>query len=106
MHPLMTRRDALRNFGFFVAASPLLRSQFIPRDTHQRVPSLDEIASVLEFEPVARTKMPRDTYDYVAGGVESEYSLRRSRKGFDWVTLIPRAVSDVSSVDGTNRAHR
>ena len=95
----MTRRDALRNFGLFVAASPLLRSQFIPRDTHQRIPSLDEITSVFEFEPVARAKMLGSAYDYVTGGVEGEYTLRRNRKGFDWVTLIPHVVGDVRSVD-------
>ena len=99
MNPLMTRRHALRNFGLFVAASPLLRSQFGPRDTHQRVPGLDEITSAFEFEPVARAKMPRQAYDYVAGGVEGEYTLRRNRKGFDWVTLIPRAVGGPGSVD-------
>ena len=60
MNPLTTRRHALRNFGLFVAGSPLLRAQFIPRDTHQRVPGLDEITSAFELEPVARAKMPRD----------------------------------------------
>ena len=99
MQPPITRRDALRNFGLFVAASPLLRSQFIPRDTHQRIPSLDEITSVFEFEPVAQAKILRDAYDYIAGGVEGEYTLRRNRKGFDWVTLIPRAVGGPSSLD-------
>ena len=95
----MTRRDALKNLGLFVAGSPLLHSQFIPRDTHQRVPSLDEITSAFEFEPVARAKILRASYDYITGGVEGEYSLRRNRKGFDWVTLIPRVVGGVSSVD-------
>ena len=95
----MTRRDALKNLGLFLAGSPLLHSQFIPRDTHQRVPSLDEITSAFEFEPVARAKILRASYDYITGGVEGEYSLRRNRKGFDWVTLIPRVVGGVSSVD-------
>jgi isopentenyl diphosphate isomerase/L-lactate dehydrogenase-like FMN-dependent dehydrogenase len=99
MKPPMTRRDALRNLGLFIAGSPLLHSQFIPRDTHQRVPGLDEITSVFEFEPVARAKILRASYDYVTGGVEGEYTLRRNRKGFDWVTLIPHVVGGASSVD-------
>lgn len=95
----MTRRDLVRQFGLFLAASPLVDAQFVDRDGHRRVPSLEELASVFEFEPIARDKMMRINYDYVAGGVEDEVALRRNREAFDWVTLLPRALPGVESVD-------
>jgi isopentenyl diphosphate isomerase/L-lactate dehydrogenase-like FMN-dependent dehydrogenase len=51
-----------------------------------------------DFEAVAYARLPRQTYDYMAYGVESEFTLRRNRQVFDWVELIPRAVADVSSI--------
>ena len=99
MEKLLTRRSAIQQFALFLAGSPLLRGQYTPRDDHERIPSLEEIASVFEFEPVARAKITRTSYDYITGGVESEFSLRRNREAFDWATLIPRAVADVRTID-------
>ena len=93
------RRKALKKFALFWASSPLLQGQFGPREGHQRVPSLDEIANVLEFEPVARAKMKQIDYDYVAGAVEGEYSLKRNRRAFDWVSSTPRGMTHVESID-------
>lgn len=95
----MTRREAIRNLGLFLAATPLLEGQYSPRDAHPRAPSLEEMASVFEFEPLAQAKMLRLNYDYVAGGVEDEVTLRRNRKAFDWATLLPRAMRAVEHVD-------
>ena len=95
----MNRRKAISELIGFLAGSPLLHAQLSARGSHQRVPALNEIASVFEFEPIARAKITQRAYDYIAGGVETEVSLRRNRKAFDWATLIPRAVADVSSID-------
>jgi isopentenyl diphosphate isomerase/L-lactate dehydrogenase-like FMN-dependent dehydrogenase len=95
----MTRREAIRNLGLFLAGTPLLEGQYSPRDIHPRVPSLEEMANVFEFEPVAQAKMARLNYDYVAGGVEDEVTLRRNRKAFDWASLLPRAMRAVEHVD-------
>ena len=99
MSSTFSRREALKQFALFAAGSPLLPGQFIPREGHRRIPSLDEIANVLEFEPIARAKMKQTDYDYVAGAVEGEYSLRRNRKAFDWVSIVPRGMTDVASID-------
>ena len=99
MSSTFSRREALKQFALFAAGSPLLPGQFIPREGHRRIPSLDEIANVLEFEPIARAKMKQTDYDYVAGAVEGEYSLRRNRKAFDWVSIVPRGMTDVESID-------
>ena len=95
----LSRREALKQFALLWAGSPLLRGQFIPRKGHQRIPSLDEIANVFEFEPIAQAKMKRIDYEFIAGGVESEYSLRRNREAFDWVSIIPRGMTRVEPID-------
>lgn len=95
----MTRRESLRSLAAFLAGSPLLQGQYSPRAEHGRVPDLDEIASTLEFEPIARAKMTQLNYDYVAGGVEDEVTLRRNRKAFDWLSLQPRPLRPVEQVD-------
>ena len=95
----MTRREAIRSLGLFLAGTPLLEGQYSPRGVHPRVPSLDEMANVFEFEPLAHAKMQRINYDYVAGGVADEVTLRRNRKAFDWATLLPRAMRAVEHVD-------
>ena len=95
----MTRRESLRLLSAFLAGSPLLRGQYSPRAEHGRTPDLDELANALEFEPIARAKMTQLNYDYVAGGVEDEVTLRRNRKAFDWLTLQPRPLAAVRKVD-------
>jgi isopentenyl diphosphate isomerase/L-lactate dehydrogenase-like FMN-dependent dehydrogenase len=95
----MTRREAIRDLGLFLAGTPLLQGQYSRRDVHPRVPSLEEMANVFEFEPLAHAKMTRLNYDYVAGGVEDEVTLRRNRKAFAWATLLPRAMRAVEHVD-------
>lgn len=97
----MTRRQALHRLAGFLAGSPLLDAQYASRADHQRTPGLDELASALEFEPIAHAKMTQLNYDYVAGGVEDEVALRRNRKAFDWITLQPRPLAAVTKVDLT-----
>jgi 4-hydroxymandelate oxidase len=94
----MTRRDAARKFSLFLAGSPLLRGQDVPWIA-DRIPSLDQINNVMEFEPIARTRMLKTAYDYIAGGVDDEWTLRRNREGFQHITLRPRMLVDVSKLD-------
>ena len=94
----LSRRRAFGALAGFLAGSPLLRGQQDPFRDHSRVPGLDELLSVPDFEPVAHAKLPREVYDYTAYGVDGEFTLRRNREAFDWVDLVPRGVVDVSSV--------
>jgi 4-hydroxymandelate oxidase len=82
----------------FLAGSPLLRAQQDPFRDHSRVPGLNELRTVLDFEPVAYARLPRQTYDYTAYGADGEFTLRRNREAFEWVDLVPRAVADVGSI--------
>src|SRR6185436_10706971 len=94
----MTRRDAARRMSMFLAGSPLLQAQE-PAWIASRMPALEELNNVMEFEPIARTKMLKTAYDYIAGGVDDEWSLRRNREGFQHITLRPRMLVDVSKLD-------
>src|SRR5579863_7017139 len=93
-----SRRRMLGSLGTAVASSALLRAQQDPFRDHSRVPGMDELNTSPEFEPVAFAKLPRETFTYTAYGVEGEFTLRRNREAFDWVELVPRGVSDVSSI--------
>ena len=57
------------------------------------------MANVLDFEAVAKLKITRSAYDYVAGSVDSEFTLRRNRQAFDWASIVPRAVGDGGLID-------
>ena len=94
----MTRRDAARNLSLLLAGSPLVRAQDAPWIA-DRLPSIDQLNNVMEFEPVARTKMLKTAYDYIVGGVDDEWTLRRNRDGFQRITFRPRMLVDVSKLD-------
>lgn len=98
-----TRRAVLSGMGASLAASMLLKGQQKQSASgttdEPRVPGMDELKTVQEFEEVAYYKLTREAFDYTARGSEGEFTLRRNRKAFDWVELIPREVVDVGSVN-------
>ena len=95
----MTRRDAARRFALFLAGSPLLKAQDeVPR-LPGRVPGIDELYNLMEFETVARTRMVRTAAEFIAGGVDDEVTLRRNRQAFQRITFRPRMLADVSKMD-------
>ena len=51
--------------------------------------------NLLELEDLARAKVPRPSFDYIAGGAEDEVSLRRNREAFAKWALRPRVLVDV-----------
>jgi isopentenyl diphosphate isomerase/L-lactate dehydrogenase-like FMN-dependent dehydrogenase len=86
----MNRRTSLKALSGFLAGSPLLRGQRDPVRDHSRVPGIDELTTIWEFEAVTYSKQTRAAYDYMAYGVDGEFTLRRNRDAFDWVQLIPQ----------------
>jgi 4-hydroxymandelate oxidase len=87
----MNRREAFRRMMIFAAGSPLL-AQSADDDVNGPV-------NVHEFEAVAKRKMNKLAYDFIAGGVEDELTLRANRDAYSHVALIPRVMVDVSTVD-------
>ena len=53
--------------------------------------------NLLELEDLARAKVPRAAFDYIAGGAEDEVSLRRNREAYARWALRPRVLADVSA---------
>lgn len=90
----MTRRAAARNLLAWMAGSPLLRSQ-----GGDRLAALDDLVNVFEFEPVFRARVTRGAYDFVTGGADDEWTVRRNRDAFQRFTLQPRFLTDVSQLD-------
>jgi len=93
-----TRRALLGGLGAGAAGTALLKAQQDPSRDSTRVPGMNELKTVVEFEAVMYAKAPRETYTYTAYGSEGEFTLRRNRQAFDWVELVPKAMVDVSSV--------
>ncbi|HJU23910.1 MAG TPA: alpha-hydroxy acid oxidase [Casimicrobiaceae bacterium] len=59
------------------------------------------LASLLcldDFERAARRHLPRAVFEYVAGGAETDSSLRDNRAAFSEWGFLPRALVDVSGV--------
>ncbi len=86
----MNRRDLVRNLMTLAAGSPLLQGE-VPDDLMGPI-------NVHEFEEVARRKMHKLAYDFIAGGVEDELTLRANRAAYEHVYLMPRVMTDVSTV--------
>lgn len=55
--------------------------------------------NLLELEELARAKVPRAAFEYIAGGAEDEVSVRRNREAFSRWALRPRILVDVSTRD-------
>jgi isopentenyl diphosphate isomerase/L-lactate dehydrogenase-like FMN-dependent dehydrogenase len=95
----MNRREAIQGLCGFLAGSPLLRGQLDMPDARERMPDIDDIVNVFEMEPLMKTRVPRQVYQYVAGGVDNEFTLRRNREAFDRITFRPRMLVDASNLD-------
>ena len=90
----MNRRSALRSLLGMVSASPLVTRQLDAAEDDVLGP-----VNVHEFEEIARRKLHKLAYDFIAGGVEDELTVRANREAFQHWYLVPRVMTDVSSVD-------
>ena len=52
-----------------------------------------------EIVEAARRNLSQGAWDYLAGGSESETTMRRNRLGFDRLAFRPRVLVDVSKID-------
>ncbi len=99
----MNRRDAFRYLSW-AAASPLALSaqqgfQEGVEDPAAIPDNLDGPVNVHEFEALAKRKLHKLAYDFIAGGVEDEKTLRANIEAYHRVFLVPRVMRDVSQVD-------
>jgi len=87
---MLSRRHAIRSLAAFAAGSPLWG---------QADPGVLGPVNVHEFEEIARKKLHKLAYDFIAGGVEDELTLRANREAFSRFFLLPRVMIDVTTVD-------
>jgi isopentenyl diphosphate isomerase/L-lactate dehydrogenase-like FMN-dependent dehydrogenase len=106
----LNRRAALRHLLSLVAGSPLLAAAQSPPGgfpdkkggTWYPPTYADDVmgpVNLHEFEPIARQKLHKLAFDFIAGGVEDEVTLRANRESLENLRLVPRVMVDVSTVD-------
>ncbi|KAF2584765.1 hypothetical protein F2Q70_00034554 [Brassica cretica] len=62
-----------------------------------------EITNVMEYEKIAKEKLPKMVYDYYASGAEDQWTLQENRNAFSRILFRPRIVKDVSEIDVSTR---
>jgi 4-hydroxymandelate oxidase len=55
--------------------------------------------NLFEFEALAKERLPKDEWDYIAGGATDEISVERNRRAYESWALRPRVLTDVSALD-------
>ncbi|KAK2965294.1 hypothetical protein RJ640_004163 [Escallonia rubra] len=60
-----------------------------------------EITNVMEYEAIAKEKLPKMVYDYYASGAEDQWTLQENRNAFSRILFRPRILIDVSKIDMT-----
>jgi 4-hydroxymandelate oxidase len=58
-----------------------------------------QIITVDDYEPIARARLPREVYDYYAGGAGEEWTLRQNGAAFERWVLRPRVLAGVGVRD-------
>ena len=95
----MKRRQAIT---LVAGALGVLSGGLLPRVALAQSPSAppgSAPVNVLEFEPLARQRLPREVWEYISQGAADELTLRRNREAFDSIRLRPRVLVDVSRID-------
>lgn len=63
------------------------------------VRKMEKITNVMEYEPLAKEKLPKMVYEYYASGAENEWTLQENRNAFSRILFQPRILVDVSNID-------
>ena len=65
--------------------------------------SLRRYLALDDFEPIARRRLPKMLYGYIAGATETDAALRDNRRAFEEVGFVPRVLNDVSGREQTTK---
>ena len=55
--------------------------------------------NIFEYEALAKERLSKTDYDFIAGGATDEITIRRNRRVFDSIMLRPRVLVDVGKRD-------
>src|ERR1700676_4798894 len=92
----MPRRQAIRAFCQFLAASPLLKAD----KKYSELSDLLKQVNVFDFAKAAKAKLDPVAWDYLDEGSDDEASLRANRAAFDDIVIRPHFLAnDVSKID-------
>jgi isopentenyl diphosphate isomerase/L-lactate dehydrogenase-like FMN-dependent dehydrogenase len=58
-----------------------------------------EPINLFDFEIIAKERLPKEEYDYIAGGATDEISVDRNRRAYASWAFRPRVLRDVSALD-------
>ena len=64
-------------------------------------PAADDFLVLHELVKTAHKRLPREVWDYLVGGAETETTLKRNREAIERLAFRPRVLRDVSNVDCT-----
>jgi 4-hydroxymandelate oxidase len=78
------------------AAAPVTAAAAIETAT---TGDLNELVSLLDFEPLAQRRMSHMAWEYFNSGVADESTLRWNREAYDRLRLRPKVLVDVSRID-------
>src|SRR6267142_457643 len=95
----MQRRDVVKLLAGALGALPGCTLPAASRAQGTDPASRPAPVNVLEFEPLARQRLPRPVWEYVSQGASDELTLRRHREAFDAIRLKPRVLIDVGALD-------
>lgn len=57
--------------------------------------------NIEDLHRLARRRLPQPIYDYLAGGADDEWTLRRNTAAFDDYEILPAQLRDVGAIDTT-----
>jgi 4-hydroxymandelate oxidase len=63
------------------------------------VATIPQPINLFEFEDFAKERLPKEEYDYIAGGATDEISVDRNRRAYASWAFRPRVLRDVSALD-------
>ena len=55
--------------------------------------------NIYEYEEIAKKRLNKGDYDFIAGAATDEITLRRTREVLDSIVMKPRMMVDVSQRD-------
>jgi 4-hydroxymandelate oxidase len=84
--------NSRRQFLSFLAASPLAK-------LYGQEPTIADAINVMDFEEIARSKVPIAHWYYMATGVDDDITLKWNHEAYKKIQLRPRRLVDVSKVD-------
>src|ERR1044071_1099353 len=61
--------------------------------------AVTEPINLFDFEVIAKERLPKEEYDYIAGGATDEISVDRNRRAYASWAFRPRVLRDVSELD-------